>query len=141
MGPQRSPARAAGGKEQPASLDRARSGRQSWFVPQRQHYLFVCTNLRPEGNPKGSCAAKGSEALYQALKAELFARGLAKTAARACTSSCLDQCSAGASILVEPEHFFYGRVTTADVPEIVEALAKGERVERLVMTGEDLERG
>ena len=31
--------------------------------------------------------------------------------------------------------------TETDVPEIVEALAKGERVERLVMTGEDLERG
>lgn len=110
-------------------------------VPQRQRYLFVCTNLRPEGSPKGSCAAKGSEAVYQALKAEVFQRGLAKVAARACTSSCLDQCSAGVSVLVEPDHFFYGRVTTADVPEIVDALAKGERVERLVMTGEDLERG
>jgi (2Fe-2S) ferredoxin len=124
-----------------AALDAARTGRQSSSVPQRQRYLFVCTNLRPEGNPKGSCAAKGSEAMYQALKAELFQRGLAKLEARACTSSCLDQCSAGASILVEPDHYFYGRVTAADVPDIVEALAKGERVERLVMTGEDLERG
>jgi (2Fe-2S) ferredoxin len=110
-------------------------------VPQRHRYLFVCTNVRPEGNPKGSCAAKGSEAIHQALKEALFQRGLAKLEVRACISGCLDQCSSGVSVLVEPDHFFYGRVTLADVPEIVDALQKGARVERLVMSGEDLQRG
>ncbi len=49
--------------------------------------------------------------------------------------------AAGVTILVEPDHFFYGRVTEADVPEIVEALARGDRVERLVMSAGDLARG
>ena len=89
---------------------------------QRQRYLFVCTNRRPDDNPKGSCAAKGSEAVHQALKVELFQRGLAKVEARACTASCLDQCATGVSISVEPDHFFYGRVTVEDVPAIVDAL-------------------
>jgi (2Fe-2S) ferredoxin len=75
------------------------------------------------------------------LKEQLAARGLAKLQARACTSSCLDQCSSGICILVEPDHFFYGRVTLTDVPEIVEALASGQRVERLVLTPDDLARG
>lgn len=110
-------------------------------MPQRQRYLFVCTNVRPPDNPKGSCSAKGSEAVHQALKEQLFQRGLAKLQARVCTSSCLDQCSAGVSVLVEPDHFFYGRVTAADVPEIVDALIKGERVERLLMTEEELKKG
>jgi (2Fe-2S) ferredoxin len=110
-------------------------------MPQRSRYLFVCTNRRPDDNPKGSCAQKGSEAIHQALKAELATRGLAKLAARACTSSCLDQCSAGVTILVEPDHFFYGRVTLDDVPAIVDGLASGTRVERLVMTPEDLAKG
>ena len=110
-------------------------------MPQRQRYLFVCTNRRPDDNPKGSCAAKGSEAVHQALKAELFTRGLAKVGARACTASCLDQCATGVSVLVEPDHFFYGRVTVDDVPAIVDALEKGNRVERLVLSREDLERG
>lgn len=61
--------------------------------------------------------------------------------ARACTSSCLDQCSTGVTILVEPDHFFYGRVTEADVPKIVAAIAQGGRVERLVMTATDLALG
>jgi (2Fe-2S) ferredoxin len=110
-------------------------------MSQRRRYLFVCTNRRPDDNPKGSCAAKGSEAIQQALKLALAERGLAKLEARACTSSCLDQCAAGVSILVEPDHYFYGRVTLADVPVIVDALAKGERVERLLMTPEDLAKG
>jgi (2Fe-2S) ferredoxin len=108
-------------------------------VPERAHYLFVCVNRRPEGTPKGSCAARGSVEIHAALKAELAARGLAKTEVRACTSSCLDVCWAGPSIAVEPDGFFYGRVTLADVPEIVDAIAAGRRVERLVLPKEDFD--
>ncbi|MGI8438135.1 MAG: (2Fe-2S) ferredoxin domain-containing protein [Chthoniobacterales bacterium] len=110
-------------------------------MPQRARYLFVCTNRRAEGHEKGSCAARGSEAVQTALKEGLKVRGFAKTSARACASSCLDQCTMGVTILVEPDHFFYGRVTLADVPEIVDGLASGERVERLVLSQEDLAKG
>lgn len=104
----------------------------------RQRYLFVCINRRPDDNPKGCCAAKGSEEIYKALKSEVAARGLNKLEARVCTSSCLDQCATGVTILVEPDHFFYGRVTLADVPGIVDGLMNGQRVERLVLTPDDL---
>jgi (2Fe-2S) ferredoxin len=100
---------------------------------QRKRYLFVCINRRAEDNPKGCCAAKDSEEVYRALKGEVAARGLAKLEARVCTSSCLDQCATGVTVLIEPDHFFYGRVTVADVPEIVDGLAKGQPVKRLVV--------
>jgi (2Fe-2S) ferredoxin len=107
-------------------------------MPQRNHYLFVCINRRPDDNPKGCCMAKGSEEVYKALKAEVAARGLNKGEARVCTSSCLDQCATGVTVLVEPDHFFYGRVTLGDVPEIVDGIVSGRRVERLVLSQEDL---
>src|ERR1043165_8230079 len=107
----------------------------------RRRYLFVCTNRRTDDDPKGSCANRGSEEIRDALKEQLKARSLAKLGARACKSSCLDQCSSGVCILVEPDHYFYGRVTLEDVPEIVEALAHDRRVERLVLSREDLARG
>jgi (2Fe-2S) ferredoxin len=72
--------------------------------------------------------------VYRALKGEIAARGLAKLEARVCTSSCLDQCDTGVTVLVEPDHFFYGHVTVADVPEIVEGLIKGQPVKRLMLT-------
>ena len=103
---------------------------------QRKRYLFVCTNRRAEDNPKGCCAAKHSEEVYKALKAEVAVRGLAKFEARVCTSSCLDQCATGVTVLVEPDHFFYGRVTVADVSEIVDGLVKSQPVKRLMLTAE-----
>ena len=110
-------------------------------MPQRERYLFVCTNRRDDDNPRGSCAAKGSEVIQQALKEELATRGLGKLQARVCKSSCLDQCANGVAILVEPDHFFYGHVTLADVPAIAGSLASGQRIERLVMTAEELAEG
>jgi (2Fe-2S) ferredoxin len=104
----------------------------------RRCYLFVCANRRADDNPKGCCAAKGSEEVYRALKAQVATRGLAQLEVRVCTSSCLDQCATGVTILVEPNHFFYGRVTVGDVPEIVDGMINGQRVERLVLTENDL---
>ena len=74
--------------------------------------------------------------MYRALKEEVAMRGLAKLEARVCTSSCLDQCDTGVSVLVEPDHFFYGRVSAADVPEIVDGLVTGQPVKRLMVTAD-----
>lgn len=108
-------------------------------MAQRKRYLFVCVNRRPDGVPKGSCAARGAVELHAALKEQLAAAGLAKVEARACTASCLDVCWVGPVVAVEPDGYFYGRVTTADVPEIVASLRDGGRVERLVLPPEDFD--
>jgi (2Fe-2S) ferredoxin len=108
-------------------------------VPQRKRYLFVCINRRPEGAPKGSCAARGAVEVHAALKEQLAKSGLAKLEARACTASCVDVCWAGPVLAVEPDGYFYGRVTEADVPEIVAALREGRRVERLVLPAQDFD--
>jgi (2Fe-2S) ferredoxin len=106
-------------------------------MPHRQRYLFVCTNRRPDGHPKGSCAQKGSEAIVPALKEALAKLGVAKDGVRACSSSCLDLCETGISIVVEPDHVTYGHVTLDDVEAIAEAAARGSIVERLVIDGLD----
>src|SRR6476620_3450084 len=103
---------------------------------QRKRYLFVCLNRRGEDNPKGCCAAKDSGEVYKALKEEIAACGLAKLEARVCTSSWREQCDTGVTVLVESDHFVYGRVTVADVPEIVDGLVNGEPVKRLMVTAD-----
>lgn len=101
-------------------------------MPHRERYLFVCTNRREEGNPKGSCAQKGSEEIVKRLKTALLERGVAKTA-RACSASCLDLCEIGVTIVLEPDHVVYGNVTLEDVDAIADGVAKGEIVHRLVV--------
>jgi (2Fe-2S) ferredoxin len=101
-------------------------------MPHRERYLFVCINRRPDGDPKGSCAEKGSEKIADDLKVAIAKLGAAKKI-RACRSSCLDLCESGASIVVEPDHVVYGGVTAADVDEIARATAEGRIVDRLVV--------
>lgn len=108
-------------------------------MTQRKRYLFVCTNRRDEGVPKGSCAVRGSVEVHAKLKSALKERGLAEVEARACTSSCLDVCWVGPVVAVEPDHYFYGRVGLEDVDDIVAALERGERVERLVLQDRDFD--
>ncbi len=95
----------------------------------------MCTNRRPDGHPKGSCAEKGSEDVILRLKEALAKRGIAKDLARACSSSCLDLCESGITVLVEPDHIAYGGVTLDDVDAIADAAARGEVVGRLVVHG------
>ncbi|HEY4012505.1 MAG TPA: (2Fe-2S) ferredoxin domain-containing protein [Polyangiaceae bacterium] len=104
-------------------------------MPFREHYLFVCTNRRPDGHPKGSCAEKGAEEVIVRLKEALARRGVAKELVRACSSSCLDMCETGITVLQEPEHVAYGRVRLEDVDTIADAVVKGGIVERLVVYG------
>lgn len=96
-----------------------------------RHHVFVCENRRPEDDPRGCCACKGSEAIRTALKDEIARRGLKKQV-RANAAGCLDACAHGPSIVVYPEGVWYGHVRVEDVPEIVEShLVNGVPVERL----------
>jgi (2Fe-2S) ferredoxin len=109
-------------------------------MPHRERYLFVCTNRRDDDNPKGSCAQKGSEEVAKKLKEALKTKGIALRV-RSCTSSCLDLCEIGISVVQEPEHVAYGHVTLADVDAIADAAGRGEVVERLVVHRPSREKG
>ncbi len=96
-----------------------------------RRHVFVCENLRPGDDPRGSCGSKGSAAIREALKEELARRGLKKQV-RANASGCLDACAYGPSMVIYPEGVWYGHVRPEDVPEIVEShLVNGIPVERL----------
>ena len=102
-------------------------------MPKPERHVLVCTNERPADNPRGSCAAKGSAALYERLKAMVKDRGLGKRVI-VNKASCLKHCSQGITVAVYPENAWYARVTEGDLPEICDAhLRDGRPVERLAM--------
>lgn len=123
--------------ERKACLTCGLGGRHVPPMPLREQYFFVCTNRRPDGHPKGSCASKGSEAVLAQLKEALALRGIHKSVARACASSCLDLCESGVAIVHAPRHVAYGRVTGRDVDDLADAAEHEHIVDRLAIVGDE----
>jgi (2Fe-2S) ferredoxin len=98
-----------------------------------EKHIFICTNRREPGSPRGSCAEKGSEELRARFKEALKERGLHRTI-RANASGCLDACEFGPSVVVYPDAVWYGAVAPEDVDEIIEShLIRNVPVERLLI--------
>jgi (2Fe-2S) ferredoxin len=105
-------------------------------APYFRLHLFVCTNQRPEGHPRGSCARGGSEKLRDYLKARAKELGLADVRVNA--AGCLDRCELGPVLVVYPEGIWYGVKTHEDIDEILmNHLLGGGRVPRLMLRPED----
>jgi (2Fe-2S) ferredoxin len=96
-------------------------------MPKFTSHIFVCCNRREPGHKRGCCDPDGSESLRSAFKAELKRRGLGPLV-RANEAGCLDQCELGPTVVVYPQAIWYGHVTPADVPRIIEETVVGGRV-------------
>jgi (2Fe-2S) ferredoxin len=102
-------------------------------MPKFEKHIFVCGNQRPADHPRGCCDPQGKAELQLAFKRKLAEHGL-KGKVRANQSGCLDQCEHGPNVVVYPDAVWYGRVTSADVEEIVEShILGGKPVERLII--------
>ncbi len=97
-------------------------------------HVFVCVNRRPDGHPKGSCAARGSERLRDYMKVRAKELGVGR--ARVNGAQCLDRCELGPCVVVYPEGVWYRVENETDVDEVLRAhLLEGGRVPRLMLPG------
>lgn len=94
-------------------------------------HVFVCTQMRPPGHPRGSCGANGGAMVFQEFLQQFEKRGLwGKFAVTG--SGCIGTCGAGVSVLIYPEGVMYNGVAKDDVNEIIEQhLMQDQPVERL----------
>ena len=100
-------------------------------MPRPTRHVFVCSQNRPAGHPRGSCGQKGcaevvDEFMKQWQQRQAFAQVMVTP------SGCIGPCSMGPNVLVYPEGVMYCNVSKADVSEIFdEHLLGGKVVERL----------
>ena len=98
-------------------------------------HLFVCCNRRPDGHPRGSCAAQGSEDLRDYMKARAKAMGL--KGIRVNMAGCLDRCELGPCLVIYPEGVWYKIESRTDIDLILEQHVRdGGRVAALRLPAE-----
>lgn len=106
---------------------------QKNIMPPFKKHLFICTNKRAADDPRGCCAAKGSDVVREFFKEELKKRGLS-TEIRANAAGCLDFCVKGPVVVIYPDAVWYKVATIEDAKEIIDShLEKNEKVERLLL--------
>jgi (2Fe-2S) ferredoxin len=102
-------------------------------MPKPRRHVLVCLHSRPEDNPRGCCAQKGSEEVFVTLKRRVAEQGL-DSSVMVSRTGCLKHCSRGVTVAVYPENVWYGGVRLTDLDEIIGShLNEGRVVERLLM--------
>ncbi len=100
-------------------------------MPRPEKHVFICTQNRPQGHPRGSCAANGSAEIINEFMNQIQGRNLFEKIGLTNTG-CLGPCMMGPSVLVYPDGVLYGRVSKDDVTTIIDQhLLGGEVVETL----------
>jgi (2Fe-2S) ferredoxin len=105
-------------------------------MPRPEKHVFVCTQQRPAGHPRGSCGERDcasvmEEFLLQVQQRELFSK------IQVTATGCMGPCSEGPTVLVYPEGVMYGNVKKDDVLTIIDQhLLNDKPVESLLMNTE-----
>ncbi len=102
-------------------------------MPRPQKHVFVCTQMRPPGHPRGCCAAHNGGAVFDEFLWHLQQRNLFNEI-QVTATGCLGPCNQGPTVLVYPEGVMYARVNKEDVAKIIdEHLLKNQPVTALKM--------
>ncbi len=105
-----------------------------------ERHVFVCTNERPCGHPRGCCTTKGSVKLRDYMKARAKELGLKNV--RINSAGCLDRCELGPTLVIYPEGVWYHCDSREDIDRVLETHVRdGGRVSDLMLRpGDDPEK-
>ncbi len=108
-------------------------------IPQPAFYMFKCEQSSPPGMPKPSCVSQQdpeSQQLFQYLAQKVMQEGIMGTV-QTVRTACLNRCSFGPVMLVEPGHIMYTALTKEKIDRIIEEhIIGGNVVEDFVIESE-----
>jgi len=100
-------------------------------MPKPVYHIFVCTNQRPPGHPRGSCGEVNAMGVLEKFGMGLEQRMLFGKALLSNTG-CMGPCAHGPVVVVYPDGVWYKGVKPEDVDEILDShIVNGKKVERL----------
>ena len=95
------------------------------------YHILVCNSYRTSGDSQGACNKKGAPEFIQYITEEASDRGLDVAVS---TTACLNVCGHKPAIVVHPNNFWYGNVTTEAIDEILDALVENQSVEKYLIS-------
>jgi len=108
-------------------------------IPQPAFYMFKCEQSAPPGMPKPSCVSQSnpeSQELFQYLSQRIMQEGIMGTV-QPIRTGCMNRCSSGPVMLVEPGHTMYTALTKEKIDRIItEHIIGGKVVEEYVIDSE-----
>lgn len=105
-------------------------------MPRPLKHVFICSQQRPPGHPRGSCAEKGCREVVDEFYFQLQQRQCSDRIAVTVTG-CIGPCVSGPNVLVYPEGVMYGGVRKEDVATIFDQhLLGGSPVQHLQVPAE-----
>lgn len=105
-------------------------------IPQPAFYIFKCEQSAPPGMPKPSCVTEDTKGLFQYAAMKLMKEGIMMTSPIIKTA-CMNRCSAGPVMLVEPGHTMYVGLNEEKIDRIIaEHIIGGNVVEEYVIDPE-----
>ncbi|WP_163716936.1 (2Fe-2S) ferredoxin domain-containing protein [Mangrovibacterium lignilyticum] len=96
-----------------------------------EYHILVCNSYRVAGDAKGYCNKNGAADLIQYISEECNDRGLDVAVS---STACLNVCSQGPVMVIQPNNLWYGGITEERIDEILDALEEGESVEEYLIS-------
>ena len=88
-------------------------------MPQPAFFMFKCQQSAPPGMPKPSCVNPQNQELFQYMASKLMEKGIVQTV-QPVQTSCLNRCSLGPVMLIEPGHYMYVNLDKEKIDTIID---------------------
>lgn len=96
-----------------------------------EYQILVCNSYRVAGDAQGYCNKNGATDFIPYIMEECADRGLDVAVT---STACLNVCSQGPVMVIQPQNLWYGAITEERIDEILDALEEGEAVEEYLIT-------
>ena len=96
-----------------------------------EFHILVCNSYRVAGDAQGFCNKNGAATLIPYIMEECADRGIDATVS---STACLNVCSQGPVMVIQPNNFWYGAINTERIDEILDALEEGNAVEEYLIS-------
>lgn len=95
-----------------------------------EFHILVCNSYRVAGDAKGFCNKTGAANFIPYIMEECNDRGID---AAVSSTACLNVCSQGPVMVIQPNNLWYGAITEERIDEILDALEEGEAVDEYLI--------